>query len=128
MGTKGPGVAPAERAANRIRWQAELAAWRGSGKPLSVWARERGLSRDALQYWKEKLSESHPAPARKLTLIPVPRTTQPTKATKADEAQSLPMTCGVPIELHIGDWRLILAKGFDPETLRSALDVLGARC
>jgi hypothetical protein len=102
-----------------------LAAWRGSGKPLSTWARERGLSRDALQYWKEKVSETQGKPARKLTLIPVPRTTMP-KA--VGEAQGLPMTAGEPIELRIGECRLILAKGFDPDSLRSVLDILGGQC
>lgn len=125
MKTKGQGVAAADREANRVRWQSELEVWRGSGKALSTWARERGLSRDALQYWKEKLSETPGKPARQLTLIPVPRTTMPKTA---GEAQKLRTTSGEPIELHVAECRLILAKGFDPEALRSVLDILGTRC
>ena len=53
----------AERAANRQRWQAEVEAWRTSGKPLSVWVRERNLSRDALEYWKRRIPAQRTRPA-----------------------------------------------------------------
>lgn len=77
MVTKTTRVTHADREANRGRWQAEVDAWRGSGKPLSTWARERGLSRDALHYWKKSHAVTRGKPSRKLTLIPVPRTTAP---------------------------------------------------
>ena len=38
--------------AERQRWLEEISAWRQSGETLSGWARHRGYSRDALQYWK----------------------------------------------------------------------------
>ncbi len=113
-------VVNAEREANRKKWQAELTAWRGSGKPLSTWARERGLSRDALQYWKEKLSGTPRESTQKLTLIPVSRITRPQSVGEG----SLSLSSGVPIELHLGDCRLILAQGFDPDSLRAVLAVL----
>ena len=65
MVTKTKGVAHGDREANRGRWQAELDAWRGSGQPLTIWARERGLSRDALHYWKKILSVTRGKPDRK---------------------------------------------------------------
>lgn len=125
MVTESKRVANADREANRGRWQAELDAWRGSGKALSTWARERGLSRDALQYWKKKYSVTVRKPLGKLTLIPVPRTTA---SEIVRETRGLPVSSGVPIELHIGERRLILATGFDANSLRIVLDVLGSRC
>lgn len=63
----------AKQAANRERWRKEVVAWRVSGKALSVWARERGLSRAALEYWKRRLPEERPTGSgvSPLTLIPL---------------------------------------------------------
>lgn len=49
-----------ERAAKRERWRAEIEAWRASGQTLSAWARERNISRDALEYWKRRIPISGP--------------------------------------------------------------------
>lgn len=100
--------------AQRKRWQREIQAWRGSGKTLSGWARERGLSRDALEYWKRRLA---PPKTAALALIPV----HPAPA-------ALPAGSGAPIELVIGAARVILAAGFDPQSLSRVLEVLERRC
>ncbi len=105
MSGKRKQVAVAERSANRARWEEELARWRKSGQPLSVWAREHGLSRDALEYWKRKLQG---AQGGTLTLIPV----------------ALPSVAAAPLELLLGTRRLVLPPGFDSESLRRALVVL----
>lgn len=113
----------AEREANQARWRLELEAWQESGKALSVWGRERGLSRDALHYWKERLCPDGrmektgagapvASPGKPLTLIPV-------KAAAAAAS---------PIELWVGRRRLLLGSGFDPGVLSQVLDVLEARC
>jgi len=101
-------------AAQRSRWQREIKAWSASGKTLSAWARERGLSRDALEYWKRRLAPRKSAP---LALIAVP----PAPALVVASA-------GTPIELVIGAARVILAAGFDPQSLSRVLEVLEARC
>lgn len=113
-------VAVAERAANRARWERELIRWRRSGQPLSVWAREQGLSRDALDYWKRKLPDRE---RERLTLIPVamsPAASAPTPSRRA----AVPVAHVVPLELLLGTRRLILPPGFDGESLRRAVAVL----
>ena len=100
---------PAQRS-----WQREIQAWHASGKTLSSWARERGLSRDALEYWKRRLAAPKSAA---LALIPV-----------HPAAAALPAGSGAPIELVIGAARLILAAGFDAQSLSRVLDVLERRC
>lgn len=115
-------VAVAERAANRARWAQELTRWRKSGQPLSVWAREQGLSRDALEYWKRKL---HHKPAGSLALIPVAMpAVQGTSGVPAPPAATVMPAEAAPIELLFGARRLVLPPGFDGDTLRRAIAVL----
>lgn len=108
-----------ERAARRERWQAEIEAWRASGQTLSAWARQRHISRDALEYWKRRIPVAGPrAQARTpLTLIPV----RPVHVVAPDTV----------IEL-INDtqpaWRIRLAAGFDAASLGRVLDALESRC
>jgi len=102
-------------AAQRSRWQREIKAWSASGKTLSAWARERRLSRDALEYWKRRLASRK---AGALALIAVP----PALAAVA------PVSACAPIELVIGSARVILSAGFDPQSLSRVLEVLEAQC
>ncbi len=111
-----------ERAANRQRWGTKVEAWRTSGKRLSTWAREQGISRDALEYWKQQFSDKASASVRDrsngpLTLIPV----QP----------ALPALPPSSIEILLETrpcLRLSLSPGFDAASLARVLDVLEARC
>lgn len=109
-----------ERAANRERWQAEVELWRVSGQKLSAWARERNISRDALEYWKRRIPVAMPsAPSRSpLTLIPI----RPALPAASDTA---------PIEL-VDDarpgLRIRLPIGFDAISLARVLDLLESRC
>jgi len=109
----------AERQANRGRWQAEVEAWRASGRTLTEWARSRGLSRDALEYWKRRIPARRSGQGRApLTLIPV----RPALPAVVDSA---------PIEL-VDDrqpgLRIRLAAGFDAACLSRLLDLLESRC
>jgi hypothetical protein len=108
------------RAVNRERWQAEIESWRASGRKLSAWARERNLSRDALEYGKRRISAATPSALNRtpLTLIPI-----------HSVLPAAPDTA--PIEL-IADarpgLRIRLATGFDAASLVRVLDLLEARC
>jgi hypothetical protein len=102
-------------AAQRSRWQREIKAWSASGKTLSAWARERRLSRDALEYWKRRLAPRKPAGLALIAVPPAP-------------AAVVPVIPCAPIELVIGSARVILSAGFDPQSLRRVLEVLEARC
>lgn len=111
-----------ERAANRQRWGTKVEAWRTSGQRLSTWAREQGISRDALEYWKQQFSDKASVSVRErsngpLTLIPVQPTTMALSSS--------------PIEIMLDTrpgLRLSLSPGFDAATLARVLDVLEARC
>lgn len=121
----------AERAANRQRWQEQIEAWRASGKPLSVWARERSLSRDALEYWQRRIPAQRRArlpakPDRPLTLIPI----RPALPAAVDDRRKA-LWDTAPIEL-IAEFRpglrIRLAAGFDAASLARLLDLLESRC
>ena len=111
-----------ERAANRRQWRTKVEAWRTSGQRLSTWAREQGISRDALEYWKQQFSDKASASVRErsngpLTLVPV----QPATSALAPS----------PIEIMFDtrpSLRLSLSPGFDAASLARVLDVLEARC
>jgi hypothetical protein len=109
-----------ERAANRARWQAEVESWRSSGEKLSAWARERNISRDALEYWKRRIPVAEPSTQSRspLTLIPI-RPALP----------AVPVTA--PIEL-VADARpgirIRLPASFDAVSLARLLDLLESRC
>jgi transposase-like protein len=110
----------AEREANRQQWRVKIEAWRGSGQRLSAWAREQGVSRDALEYWRrqfpaEALDSERPSGA--LTLIPV----QPAMPVLS------PSAIEILLETRPG-LRLSLLPGFDVVSLTRVLDVLDARC
>lgn len=110
----------AEREANRQQWRVKIEAWRGSGQRLSAWAREQGISRDALEYWRRQFPVEALVRERlngALTLIPV-------RAAAPALSQS-------PIEILLDarpGLRLSLLPGFDEVSLARVLDVLEARC
>ena len=108
-----------ERAANRRQWCTRVEAWRTSGQRLSTWAREQGISRDALEYWRRQFSDVvvRERTSGPLTLIPV--------------SPATPVLSPSPIEIMLGTWpglRLSLSPGFDAASLARILDVLEARC
>ena len=108
-----------QREANRERWHAAVEAWRTSGKQLSAWARERNISRDALEYWKRQFPAKKVLPtivSRPLTLIPL----RPT----------VPAASAAPIELAVepSGYRIRLPVTFDAGSLTRLLDILEARC
>ncbi len=102
--------------AERRRWLEEIAAWRRSGESLSGWARRRGRSRDALEYWKRRFADEEATPdtGTALRLIPV------TPVAGAGAAGN------GPLELVIGraGLRVVLPAG----ALSRLLDVVEARC
>jgi transposase-like protein len=102
------------------RWIAQVQAWRSSGKALSAWAREHGVSHYALRYWKRRAEG-------KTRSVGKPKTSK-SQAPKfvAVSADSPPL--GAPIELLVGAVRVAVPAGFDPHTLAAVLAVLQQRC
>lgn len=110
------------REANRQRWRMRVDAWRASGQRLMTWAREQGISRDALEYWRQPFTAEGSSSTRErsngpLTLIPAEPAT--------------PALAPSPIEIMLETrpgLLLSLSPGFDAVSLARVLDVLEARC
>ncbi len=102
----------------RQRWREELEAWRASGETLSGWARQRGLSRDALDYWNRRLTPAADRPDPAIHLIPVSST-----------LAAVPVT-PPPLELIIERMglRIVLPVGFDAPTLSQLLQLVVSPC
>jgi hypothetical protein len=102
------------------RWMGQVQAWRSSGKPLSTWAREQGVSHYALRYWKRRAEGKPRAGAKPMA---AKRAASPFIAVKA----SAP-TPGAAIELIVGTIRVIVPAGFDAGTLTQVLALLERGC
>lgn len=100
------------------RWLEEVAAWRGSGKPLQTYARENGLSVFALRYWMLR-SEGRPrAPGKPAASgAPAPKFI----ALKPAAAS------GGAIEIRCGAFAVAVSAGFDAGVLAAVLAVLERR-
>ena len=110
------------REVERQGWAREIEAWRSSGQTLSAWSRERGISRDRLEYWKRRLTgrcekSISGGMIGPLALIPeVSPSAQPAPA--------------APIEVVVerAGLRILLPTGFEAAELLRLLDVVDARC
>jgi hypothetical protein len=103
----------------RQGWAREIEAWRSSGQTLSAWARERGISRGRLEYWKRRLagrSEKSGDRVGRLALIPV-----------VSPAQAMP-AARIEVLVERAGLRILLPTGFEAVELLRLLDVVGARC
>ena len=124
----------AKRRLQAADWAALIDEWRQSGLSLPVFCRRHGLSRGTMQNWvykpalqraveearREARADRPPlaAPAAP-AFLPV----RIAEATASDEA---PDRAGVEIVLGAGR-RIVLAAGFDTETLRRVVAVLEGR-
>lgn len=109
-----------ERVVKREQWRAEVEAWRASGQTLSAWARQRNISRDALEYWKRRIpvvAATRAQTRTPLTLIPV----RPVHVVQ-------PVTLIELVNDTQPNWRIRLAAGFDAASLGVVLDALESRC
>jgi transposase-like protein len=102
----------------RERWSGWVEAWWRSGLTAKAFAAEHGLNESTLRYNARLLrrdqagaGRAQEAGALKLARVEVVRT-------HAVEA---------PIELQLGEARVVVRRGFDRETLSELLDLLGAR-
>jgi transposase-like protein len=102
------------------RWMAQVQAWRSSGKTLSGWAREHGVSHYALRYWKRRAEG-------KARSVGKPKTSK-SQAPKFIAVRADSPAPGTSIELLVGAVRVAVPAGFDPHTLVAVLAVLQQRC
>lgn len=102
------------------RWMGQVQAWRDSGKPLSAWAREHGVSHYALRYWKRRAEG-------KARSVGKPKTSK-SQAPKFIAVRADAPAPGAPIELLVGAVRVVVPAGFEAQTLAAVLAVLQQRC
>jgi len=90
--------------------------WRASGKSLSGFARQQGISRDKLHYWSRKLAEALRDRAGEPDLIPV-------RLVGGSEGRP----AAVEVVLASGD-RMLVREGASPELVQAVFVALRERC
>jgi hypothetical protein len=103
------------------RWMGQVQAWRSSGKPLSTWAREQGVSHYALRYWKRR-AEGKPRAGATKPLV------AKGEASAFIAVKASAPTPGGAIELIVGTIRVIVPAGFEAGTLAQVLALLERGC
>jgi hypothetical protein len=93
------------------RWAARVADWRASGQTAPAFCKGKDFSAGGLRYWASRLQKS--APKGEVRLARVVRTPRAKDAIET------------PIFIELGNARLGVVRGFDPETLRAVLGVFG---
>jgi hypothetical protein len=94
------------------KWAARVESWRRSGESATAFAEGQEFSASALRYWKSRLHRLARA-GNDVRIARVVRTGP--DATVMD----------TPIVVELGHARIGIRRGFDAETLRGVLDVLG---
>jgi hypothetical protein len=98
----------------RTKWAERVADWKASGETAAAFCKGKDFSPGGLRYWSSRLRKGEQgAPRPEVRLARVVRGARP--ATTAE----------TPILIEVGAARLGVHRGFDPETLRAVLDVLG---
>ena len=100
------------RARRREEWRQIIAAQQESGQTASVFCRERGIPAWKFWYWRKTLSSDAMAenPSGGFVEMHV-------GASRANAAQ---------VWIEAGRWRVCVMPGFDPATLRQAVEALTA--
>jgi hypothetical protein len=101
---------------NESRWAARVEGWRASGQTAPVFCKGKDFTPGGLRYWASRLGNVRArGQAEGVRIARVVRAPQSAPATET------------PIVIEIGSARLGVRRGFDPEALRTLLDVLGGR-
>jgi hypothetical protein len=96
------------------KWAERVAAWKGSGQTAPTFCKGKDFSPGGLRYWASRLGKGEQGePKPRMRLARVVGTTQPAASPET------------PILIELGTARLGVRRGFDPETLRAVVDVLG---
>jgi hypothetical protein len=103
----------------RLRWteqdaRSALAALRRSGKPVSVFAAERGLDPQRLYSWRRRLGKAEPTTFEELTVRSSPRIS----VVDGDGPFEVAFPSGVVVRV---------SASFNPAALERLLEVLQAR-
>ena len=97
------------RAARREEWRALIAEQQASGKSASVFCRERGIPTWKFWYWRKALLND-----------------STTDNGFVQMQMSTAQETAAHVWVEVGRWRICVAPGFDPATLRQATEALTA--
>ncbi len=96
-------------------WAARVADWRASGLTAPAFCKGKGFSPNSLRYWASRLRKAEPGTSTEGVRLARVVRPMPPSVPAAETA----------IVIELGAARLGVRRGFDPETLRAVLDVLG---
>jgi transposase len=115
--------------ASREEWRRRIERWRDSGLTADQFAASAGINAGTLKFWKcvlsreAKLGGAAPARVAKAALV---RCAPGTKASALMEVRATMVARDVRIELELpGGRHLWIPSGFDVESLRRLIDLLG---
>ena len=96
------------------KWSERVAAWKSSGQTATAFCKGKDFSASGLRYWASRLRKAEQgAQESEVRLARVVR------GGRSGE------TAETPILIEVGVVRVGVRRGFDAETLRVVLDVLG---
>ena len=92
-------------------WARRVAEWKASGEPSTTFVAGREFSASALRYWAKRLERADRRPVRLARLV---------------RGGLVPEGGGsAGIALEVGGVRVLVAREFDRDALRTVLEVLG---
>lgn len=97
--------------ATRATWTKRVEQWERSGLSGADFAARMGVKEATLRHWKWQLGHDERGDAKKPTFIEV----------------TAPVSSRAALEVVVGEVRVIVPVGFDEDTLRRLLGVVGSR-
>jgi len=97
-------------AQKRRYWKKHVEAWRASGLPQARYCRRHNLKVHCLVYWRKKFTRKNKEPVS-FVQLKLPDNFQPVRL--------------AAIKVTVGNFRIEVEQGFDPDTLRQLITTLG---
>lgn len=108
------------------KWRARVEAWRASGLTSKAFCSDKGYTACGLLSWSSRLGRGLVRQAGEASMDC--RTEAPSgevRIVKVARPQGTEAAVQTPIVIEVGRARVSVSSGFDRETLRQVLDVVG---
>ena len=117
----------AKPSGRRDFWQAHVEGWRESGLTQRAYCRRHELPEGHLPHWKHRLEKAHRRRSTETRLVPIGVMEESVSRTdRANKRLARGGEAGGDLALVFGSGlRLEIGTGFNPDTLRQVLEVLG---
>jgi hypothetical protein len=110
-----------DRKSNARRMSGLLEKWRGSGRTLSAFAREQGVTRDKLEYWRRRLGGTPRRTKRRS------RAGQEVAFAPVEIVSTSTPVAAMEVSFP-GGVRLAIDRGATPELLAAVIGALRREC